>query len=383
MKERKLSKRELTARDKLAKDLKRTTKKQYGKGEGESAAYAIATNIIKKRNMKEVIKNFIKKEIKNLAEAEIKGDVVNLHYKINVNAPSSDGNMSSIIDYVQNNEVINKYGIKVEVGALESGPKEDESSVYVKFSLDRSRRGGTMTAIRLLRDVVIEFIEKKIGAEAVDIEAKDFKPDGPSDTEYDQMAKDAKQDDLMRRAAGLGYLDLEEGDTYEKMAAKGKKRGNLKQGTVRKRLKIKDGEKIPLSKINQAISRIKKMENPSEKNKKFLKALNLAKTLKTTTNVNELKEFDKPEDIKFDVKSLNMLYTDFGKFYGFYVYSEPNLKGERNVLRSIDDANEFLKSKGINIIMLPGYDEESLDKIATALKGQGIDAEYGDYMDVS
>ena len=131
MKERKLSKRELTARDKLAKDLKRTTKKQYGKGEGESAAYAIATNIIKKRNMKEVIKNFIKKEIKNLAEAEVKGDVVNLHYKINVNAPSSDGNMSSIIDYVQNNEVINKYGIKVEVGALESGPKEDESSVYV------------------------------------------------------------------------------------------------------------------------------------------------------------------------------------------------------------------------------------------------------------
>ena len=241
MNERKLSKRELTARDKLAKDLKRTTKKQYGKGEGESAAYAIATNIIKKRNMKEIIKNFIKKEIKNLAE----------------------------------------------------------------------------------------------------------------------------------------------GDTYEKMAAKGKKRGNLKQGTVRKRLKIKDGEKIPLSKINQDISRIKKMENPSEKNKKFLKALNLAKTLKTTTNVNELKEFDNPEDIKFDVKSLNMLYTDFGKFYGFYVYSEPNLKGERNVLRSIDDVNKFLKSKGVNIIMLPGYDEESLDKIATALKGQGIDAEYGDYMDVS
>ena len=34
---------------------------------------------------------------------------------------------------------------------------------------------------------------------------------------------------------------MEEGDTYEKMAAKGKKRGNLKQGTVRKRLKIKDG----------------------------------------------------------------------------------------------------------------------------------------------
>ena len=54
---------------------------------------------------------------------------------------------------------------------------------------------------------------------------------------------------------------LKEGDTYEKMAAKGKKKGTLKQGTVRKRLKIKAGEKIPLSKINKAISRIKKMES--------------------------------------------------------------------------------------------------------------------------
>ena len=80
---------------------------------------------------------------------------------------------------------------------------------------------------------------------------------------------------------------LKEGDTYEKMAAKGKKAGNLKQGTVRKRLNIPKGEKIPLSKIKKEISRIKKMENPSEKNKKYLKALNLAKTLKTTTNVDE------------------------------------------------------------------------------------------------
>jgi PAS domain-containing protein len=80
---------------------------------------------------------------------------------------------------------------------------------------------------------------------------------------------------------------VNEGDTYEKMAAKGKKAGNLKQGTVRKRLNIPKGEKIPLTKIKKEISRIKKMENPSEKNKKYLKALNLAKTLKTTTNVNE------------------------------------------------------------------------------------------------
>ena len=318
MKERKLSKRELTARDKLAKDLKRTTKKQYGKGEGESAAYAIATNIIKKRNMKEVIKNFIRKEIKNLAEAEVKGDVVNLHYKINVNAPSSDGNMSSVIDYVQNNEIVNKYGIKVEVGALESGPKEDESSVYVKFSLDR-RKTAAMTAIRLLRDVVIEFVEKKIGAVVVDIEAKDFKPDGPSDAEYDQMAQQAAMDDrrqqgldpgLEETARDLGYLD--EVGPY--------KGGNLLPGA---------------------------------------------------------------EDIDFDVKSIDMVYTDFGRFYGFYMYSEPGLKGQREKFSFRADVDDFLRSKGIKTEIPIGYDEDVLDSIVADFKKQGIEAEYGDHMDVS
>ena len=53
--------------------------------------------------------------------------------------------------------------------------------------------------------------------------------------------------------------NVDEGDTYEKMAAKGKKAGNLKQGTVRKRLRIPKGEKIPLSLINKEISRLKKM----------------------------------------------------------------------------------------------------------------------------
>ena len=104
----------------------------------------------------------------------------------------------------------------------------------------------------------------------------------------------------------MGKLDniikkvLQEGDTYEKMAAKGKKAGNLKQGTVRKRLGIKKGEKIPLSKINKEISRLKKMDKDKDKagvqlgdkNQKYYKALQLSKTLKTTTNVNENK-FDK------------------------------------------------------------------------------------------
>ena len=90
---------------------------------------------------------------------------------------------------------------------------------------------------------------------------------------------------------------IKEGDTYEKMAAKGKKAGNLKQGTVRKRLGIKKGEKIPLSLIKKELARLKKMDKDDkkkgvqlgDKNQKYYKALQLSKTLKTTTNVNEEK----------------------------------------------------------------------------------------------
>ena len=94
----------------------------------------------------------------------------------------------------------------------------------------------------------------------------------------------------------LGFLN--EGDTYEKMAAKGKKAGSLKQGTVRKRLGIKKGEKIPLSLIKKELARLKKMDKDDkkkgvqlgDKNQKYYKALQLSKTLKTTTNVNENKQ---------------------------------------------------------------------------------------------
>ena len=59
--------------------------------------------------------------------------------------------------------------------------------------------------------------------------------------------------------------ELNEGDTYEKMAAKGKKAGSLKQGTVRKRLGIPKDKKIPLSLINKEIARLKKMDKDPDK----------------------------------------------------------------------------------------------------------------------
>ena len=95
---------------------------------------------------------------------------------------------------------------------------------------------------------------------------------------------------------GSAYEPVKEGDTYEKMAAKGKKAGSLKAGTVRKRLGIPKDKKIPLSLINKELARLRKMDKDpdkkgaqlGDKNQKYYKALQLAKTLKTTTNVNEI-----------------------------------------------------------------------------------------------
>ena len=183
---------------------------------------------------------------------------------------------------------------------------------------------------------------------------------------------------------------MEEGDTYEKMAAKGKKRGNLKQGTVRKRLKIKDGEKIPLSKITKAISKIKKMKNPSEKNKKYLKALNLAKTLKTTTNVremaNELGYLNEEEIYGFTVKGASFTYTEQGgMFYGVYLYDVPATANVqwREKIRSADDATKWLQSLGIQEIVPRRYNEDTLDKIVMMLKNKGIMADHDDFFDIS
>ena len=95
------------------------------------------------------------------------------------------------------------------------------------------------------------------------------------------------------------------------MAAKGKKAGNLKQGTVRKRLRIKKGEKIPLSRITKAISSLKKRKSLNDKDKKYLKALNLAKTLKTTTHKENINEADpKVGTGKKPKGSGRRLYTD-------------------------------------------------------------------------
>ena len=220
--------------------------------------------------------------------------------------------------------------------------------------------------------------------------------EGHSDAENKKLKKISKE---LNKASKMHKSQADridkittEGDTYEKMAAKGKKRGNLKQGTVRKRLKIKDGEKIPLSKITKAISKIKKMKNPSEKNKKYLKALNLAKTLKTTTNVremaNELGYINEEEMYGFTVKGASFTYTEQGgMFYGVYLYDVPATANVqwREKIRSADEATKWLQSLGIQETVPRRYysGEKTLDKIVKQLEDKGIVASHDDFFDVS
>ena len=119
---------------------------------------------------------------------------------------------------------------------------------------------------------------------------------------------------------GSGYDEVTEGDTYEKMAAKGKKAGNLKQGTVRKRLNIPKGEKVPMYKINKELARLRKMDKDKDKkgvqlgdkNQKYYKALQLAKTLKSTTNLNENASYSKDIDIMEKLAELTNYMRDKG-----------------------------------------------------------------------
>ena len=198
---------------------------------------------------------------------------------------------------------------------------------------------------------------------------------------FDEYLEDLKAE--QPDAFDFFMKDLNEGDTYEKMAAKGKKSGNLKQGTVRKRLGIKPGEKIPLSTIAKELSRLKKMDKDDDKagvqlgdkNQKYYKALQLAKTLKTTTNVNEnnLNEVQMPEKITFS-------YTDPGfSFYSMYYL----INNDRKKLSSPMEATKFINSLGVDGDVPRRYNETELDKIVRQLEAKGIEADHNAFMDVS
>lgn len=91
------------------------------------------------------------------------------------------------------------------------------------------------------------------------------------------------------------------------------------------------------------------------------------------------------EEINFEVKGVSFTYTDYGSFYGVYLYDVPKTANVqwKEKLRSTQDAEEWLQSVGITAEVPRGYDEQALDQICSQLKSKGIVCSHDDAMDVS
>ena len=85
--------------------------------------------------------------------------------------------------------------------------------------------------------------------------------------------------------------------------------------------------------------------------------------------------------IDFDVKGIGITYTDYGSFYGIYLYDEPKTANIswKEKLRGHSDAYEYIKD--LTGLELPrDYDTEKLDKIVDVLKQKGFAADYDNAM---
>lgn len=86
----------------------------------------------------------------------------------------------------------------------------------------------------------------------------------------------------------------------------------------------------------------------------------------------------------FEVKGIGITYTDYGSFYGIYLYDVPataNVSWKEKI-RFFDEAQEYIKE--LTGFDLPrSYDIPVLEKIVEALKDKGFEADFNDAMDVS
>ena len=237
-------------------------------------------------------------------------------------------------------EGVNRYKLTLE------DPKTGEKYSVRNFEMDGEYKGEKLPQWSLVRKSTknIEELVRKVGdyyhvMKRVRLKGKTskgkagkgkrrFKRNPSGEYKYKTIKKYKRKKDAtdLQRAIDINYFGeslqmTSEGDTYEKMAAKGKKTGTLKQGTVRKRLGIKKGEKVPLSLIKKEIARLKKMDKDpkkkgaqlGDKNQKYYKALQLAKTLKTTTNINENATYSDSIDYRQQILNLTKHMLEKGE----------------------------------------------------------------------
>ena len=86
----------------------------------------------------------------------------------------------------------------------------------------------------------------------------------------------------------------------------------------------------------------------------------------------------------FNLKGINFVYTDRGRFYGTSLY---DVKKTANVNKrskiGYDATVALLSSMGIKDSFPMFYEPGELDAICKKVSKKGIVCDYGDYMDVS
>ena len=86
----------------------------------------------------------------------------------------------------------------------------------------------------------------------------------------------------------------------------------------------------------------------------------------------------------FNIKGINFVYTDRGRFYGTSLYDVKKTAnvGKRSKI-GFDATEALIKSMGIRDSLPMIYDFNQLDKICKLITKKGIVCDHGDYMDVS
>ena len=86
----------------------------------------------------------------------------------------------------------------------------------------------------------------------------------------------------------------------------------------------------------------------------------------------------------FNIKGINFIYTDRGRFYGTSLYDvakTANVNKRSKI--GYADTEKLLKSLGIKDSFPMYYDIGELDSICKQVTKKGIVCDHGDYMDVS
>ena len=91
------------------------------------------------------------------------------------------------------------------------------------------------------------------------------------------------------------------------------------------------------------------MEKRSPKNQKYYKALTLAKTLKTTTNVNEHKLFS--QDWWLDIITEELIYEGGAAGHMAHPFDLPNVTSGKDLIKSFEQAADSLKKAPGSVIL--------------------------------